>query len=142
MPQGGSGFIAAHVLKKLLARGFVPHIESLAQCIDQSRCRHSVVTTVRSNEKARKIFALYPNEPKSKLDVVVVEDVGNPGAFDKAIISKPPFDVVIHTASPYRFDITDVKTEVLDPAIIGTVGILESIMKYAPSVKRVVRYHS
>jgi nucleoside-diphosphate-sugar epimerase len=58
-------------------------------------------------------------------------------AFDEAVISEPPFDAVIHTASPYHFHAKDAK-ELLDPAIIGTTGILTSVQKYAPSVKRVV----
>lgn len=45
--------------------------------------------------------------------------------------------MVIHTASPYHFNAKDAK-ELLDPAIIGTTGILTSVQKYAPSVKRVV----
>jgi hypothetical protein len=34
--------------------------------------------------------------------------------------------------------VTDVQKELLDPAIIGTTGILKSVKKNAPSVKRVV----
>ncbi|KAI7133654.1 NAD(P)-binding protein, partial [Hortaea werneckii] len=60
------------------------------------------------------------------------------GAFDEAVVSDPPFETVIHTASPFHFNVTDVQKELLDPAIIGTTGILKSIKKSAPSVKRVV----
>lgn len=35
-------------------------------------------------------------------------------------------------------NVTDVKKDLLDPAIIGTTGILKAIKKNAPSVKRVV----
>ena len=35
-------------------------------------------------------------------------------AFDQAVISEPSFEVVIHTASPYHLQATDVK-EFLDP---------------------------
>jgi nucleoside-diphosphate-sugar epimerase len=45
---------------------------------------------------------------------------------------------VIHTASPFHFNVTDVKKDLLDPAIIGTTGVLKAIKKNAPSVKRVV----
>jgi len=117
---GGSGFIAAHVLDDLLARG------------------HSVVTTVRSQEKADAIKKSHANHGKDKLDVVFVEDIAQEGAFDKAVVSDPPFDTVIHTASPFHFNVTDVQKELLDPAIIGTTGVLKSIKKSAPSVKRVV----
>ena len=116
---GGSGFIAAHVLDILLEHG------------------HSVVTTVRSQEKANKIKDAHPNAGKN-LDFAIVEDIAQENAFDKAVVSDPPFEAVIHTASPFHFNVTDVQKQLLDPAIIGTTGILKSIKKSAPSVKRVV----
>ncbi|KAI5309609.1 methylglyoxal reductase (NADPH-dependent) gre2, partial [Ascosphaera atra] len=115
----GSGFIAIRVLGLLLEGG------------------HSVVTTVRSQEKADAIKAAYPNVPESQLSFVVVPDIAKPGAFDKAVVSNPPFEAVIHTASPFHFKAKDVKKELLEPAIIGTTGILEAIKKNAPTVKRV-----
>lgn len=117
---GGSGFIAAHVLDVLLEHG------------------HSVVTTVRSQEKADRIKSAKSKYGKDKLDFAIVEDIAQEGAFDKAIVSDPPFEAVIHTASPFHFNVTDVQKELLDPAVIGTTGILKSIKKSAPSVKSVV----
>ncbi|KXT05567.1 hypothetical protein AC578_3720 [Pseudocercospora eumusae] len=117
---GGSGFIAAHVLDYLLEHG------------------HSVVTTVRSQEKADRIAKAHPKYQKDKLDFALVEDIAQEGAFDKAVVSDPPFEAVIHTASPFHFNVTDVQKELLDPAYIGTTGILKSIKKSAPTVKKVV----
>ncbi|KAK3172112.1 hypothetical protein OEA41_004197 [Lepraria neglecta] len=117
---GGTGFIAAHVLDVLLERG------------------HSVVTTVRSAQKGQTILDNHPKLPNDMLDFVIVEDIAQPGAFDKAVVSKPPFEFVIHTASPFHFNVTDTQKDLLDPAIIGTTGILKSIKQHAPSVKRVV----
>jgi len=117
---GGSGFIAAHVLEYLLEH------------------KHSVVTTVRSQAKADKIAQAHPKAGKDQLDFAIVEDIAQEGAFDKAVVSDPPFEAVIHTASPFHFNVTDVQKELLDPAFIGTTGILKSIKKSAPSVKRVV----
>ena len=77
--------------------------------------------------------------PEDKLDFVIVEDIAKPGAFDKAIVSDPPFETVIHTASPFHFNVTDPQKELLDPAVIGTTSILKSIKQHAPTVKRVVR---
>ncbi len=116
---GGSGFIAAHVLDILLQHG------------------HSVVTTVRSQEKADKIKEAHPKAGKN-LSFAIVEDIAQEGAFDKAVVSDPPFETVIHTASPFHFNVTDVQKDLLDPAVIGTTGVLKSIKKSAPSVKRVV----
>lgn len=100
--------------------------------------RHSVVTTVRTSEKAENIKITYPNIAKDKLDFVIVPDVAHPNAFDNAVVSEPPIEAVIHTASPFHFNVTDIQKELLDPAVCGTTGILKSIMMNAPTVKRVV----
>lgn len=97
-----------------------------------------MVTTVRSSEKAQKIRDAHSNIPKNKLDFAIVEDIAKEGAFDEAVKSDPPFEAVIHTASPFHFNVTDAKKDLLDPAIIGTTGILKAIKKSAPTVKRVV----
>lgn len=52
--------------------------------------------------------------------------------------SQPPFDYVIHTASPFHHDFSDPIEGILDPALKGTTGILRAIKAYAPEVKRVV----
>ncbi|KAI0517317.1 NAD dependent epimerase/dehydratase [Xylaria bambusicola] len=112
---GGSGFIATHILQLLLSRG------------------HEVVTTVRSEEKAKIIRDAHPG---AKLTTVIVPDISLPGAFDE-VMQTPGLEYVQHTASPFHFKITDPK-ELLDPAIKGTTSVLEAIKKYAPTVKRVV----
>ena len=68
---------------------------------------------------------------------MIVKDIAQEGAFDEAVKSDPPFEAVLHTASPFHFNVTDPKKDLLDPAIIGTTGILKSIKQSAPSVKRV-----
>lgn len=117
---GGSGFIATHILNVLLEHG------------------HSVVTSVRSREKAAEIQRAHAGITKEKLDFVIVQDLAREGAFDEAVKSDPPFDVVIHTSSPCYFNVSDIKKELLDPAINGTKAILKAITQYAPTVKRVV----
>lgn len=117
---GGSGFIAAHVLKQLV------------------EAKHSVVTTVRSSDKADGIRKAYAGLSKEQLDFAIVADIAEEGAFDKAVVSEPPFEAVIHTASPFHFNVVDIKKDLLDPAIKGTTGILRSITKNAPSVKKVI----
>ncbi|KAI0102396.1 NAD dependent epimerase/dehydratase [Nemania sp. FL0031] len=114
---GGSGFIATHILELLLQKGY------------------DVVTTVRTEEKAKIIRDAHPG---AKLTVVLVPDVAQPNAFDEVLQQTPDLDYVQHTASPFHFRFKDAKTEILDPAIIGTTSILEATKKYAPGVKRVV----
>jgi nucleoside-diphosphate-sugar epimerase len=89
---GGSGFIAAHTLDVLLEHG------------------HSVVTTVRTQDKADKIKASYQKYvDKGLLGFAIVPDIAQEGAFEKAVVSDPPFEAVLHTASPFHFNVTDVQ---------------------------------
>ncbi|PVH87941.1 dihydroflavonol-4-reductase [Cadophora sp. DSE1049] len=60
------------------------------------------------------------------------------GAFDEAVQSEPPLEAVVHTASPFHYNATDLKRDMIDPAIQGTTEVLRAIKAYAPSVKRVV----
>lgn len=76
---------------------------------------------------------------KDKLDFVIVEDIADVDAFDNALKSDPPFEAVIHTSSPFHFNVTDTKKDLLDPAVNGTTGVLHAIKRDAPTVKRVVR---
>jgi len=116
---GGSGFIAAQTLDYLLQRG------------------HTVVTTVRSQAKADKIKKTFPSAGSS-LAFAIVEDISKEGAFAEAVKADPPFDAVLHTASPFHFNAIDVQKDLLDPAVVGTTDILKQIKKSAPNVKRVV----
>ncbi|TLD27908.1 NAD dependent epimerase/dehydratase [Venturia nashicola] len=117
---GGSGFIAAHVLNVLLERGY------------------AVVTTVRSNLKGDQILAAHPGVSKEQLSYVVVPDIAEKGAFDEAVRSDPPFEYVLHIASPVHHKSEDPVKDMLEPAINGTVGILRAAKAFAPQVKRVV----
>ncbi|KAL2410807.1 Ketoreductase azaE [Exophiala dermatitidis] len=117
---GGSGFIAAHIVDELVKRG------------------HSVVFTVRSDEKGQKILQNHSGTPSSQLSYVIVKDISEEGAFDEAVKSDPPFEAVLHTASPFHFNVTDPKRDLIDPAVNGTTSILKAVKKFAPTVKRIV----
>jgi nucleoside-diphosphate-sugar epimerase len=93
---------------------------------------------VRSDDKGKKILAAHPGVSPEALSYVIVGDIAQDGAFDDAVKSEPPFDAVLHTASPFFLGHTDPVKELLDPAIKGTNGILRSIHAHAPSVKHVV----
>lgn len=111
--------MAVHILQQLLEEG------------------HSVVTSVRTEEKAQVLKKLFSNAKKGQLSSVIVENIAVEGAFDNVIKSDPPFETVIHTPSPFHENVKDVKKDFLDPAINGTIGLLKAVKKYAPTVKRV-----
>ncbi|KAG8927570.1 methylglyoxal reductase (NADPH-dependent) gre2 [Tulasnella sp. 417] len=117
---GVNGFVAATILQKLLARG------------------HTVVGTVRSESKTKYIREQHKAAVSAdKLKFAIVDDITVPGAFDE-VLRQYQFDTVLHTSSPFHFNVTDIAKELYEPAVQGTTSILESIHKVAPSVKRVV----
>ncbi|KAG9025008.1 methylglyoxal reductase (NADPH-dependent) gre2 [Tulasnella sp. UAMH 9824] len=117
---GANGFVAVTILQTLLDKGY------------------NVVGTVRSKSKSnylRDKFAKFVDE--GKLAFVVVQDIAVLGAFDE-VLRANKFDAVNILRWDGRRNSTDAKRDMLDPAIKGTAGILESVSMLAPSVKRVV----
>ncbi|KAF4917976.1 Ketoreductase azaE [Colletotrichum viniferum] len=115
---GGTGFVAGHVIDVLLQRG------------------HSVLTTARSQEKAMAIHGSFKDVPKSKLETIVVPDIAAKGAF--SALSTHSLEAVVHVASPFHYNVTDPKKDLIDPAVLGTTGVLHAIKESCPGVKRVV----
>ncbi|KAJ7666346.1 D-lactaldehyde dehydrogenase [Mycena rosella] len=113
--SGANGYIAVWVVRTLLEEGF------------------SVRGAVCSAEKGKhlsELFAPYGD----KFELAIVPDITALGAFDEAVQG---VDAIEHTASPFHFQ-ADNPAELLEPAIKGTVGILESARKYGKGVKRIV----
>ncbi|KAF7517292.1 hypothetical protein PCG10_001307 [Penicillium crustosum] len=114
---GASGFIATHIVKDFLSAGY--HVRG----------------TVRSSATAELVRQSF-SQFTSQLSLVIVEDMGKPGAFDEAVQG---VHGVIHTATPFQiFNIEDNERDLLRPAIDGTTNILNSVLNHAPEVKRVV----
>jgi len=90
---------------------------------------------VRSKSKGEYLERLFEDHPKGRFSFVIVEDIDKEGAFDLAVIG---VDAVEHTASPVSLEIVGDPQALIGPAVRGTTGILESIKRYAPTVKRVV----
>lgn len=97
-----------------------------------------MVTTVRNQAKADEVRSVFPDYPSDRLGFVFVPDVGQPDAFDEAVKSEPHFEAVIHTASPFSLSVTDIKADLIEPAVNGTTNILYAINRNAPTVNRVV----
>jgi len=111
---GASGFIAVQLCSDLLKRGY------------------TVVGTVRSIPKGEYLVKLHGSD---RFSFVIVEDNEAPGAFDEAV--KGGFHAIQHTSSPFHLNADDPQ-DIIGPAVKGTVAIMESVMKNAPDVKRVV----
>ncbi|VDB82643.1 unnamed protein product [Peniophora sp. CBMAI 1063] len=114
--SGINGYIGAWVTELYLAEGY------------------TVRGTVRSIERAgpylRETFAKYGD----KFELVEIVDITAPGAFDEAVKG---IEVVVHTASPVHW-LAKEPSEIIDPAVNGTLSILHSVLEYGKDVKRVV----
>lgn len=114
---GGTGFIAAYLVKSLLEKG------------------HTVRTTVRDPENVDKVGFLWElNGAKERLKIMKA-DLMVEGSFDQAVEGTHG---VFHTASPVLVPYNDnIQENLIDPCIKGTLNVLSSCKK-ASSVKRVV----
>ncbi len=115
---GGTGYIASWIIKYLLDDGY------------------SVNTTVRK---------ISDTEKYSHLTKLVKTSKGNLTFFEADLMKKNSFlnamkgvEIVIHTASPFIVtNIKDVQKELIEPAKLGTINVLNSVNE-TESVKRVV----
>ncbi|KAB5594063.1 NADPH-dependent aldehyde reductase ARI1 [Ceratobasidium theobromae] len=112
---GANGFIAVWVCKTFLDAGY------------------TVRGTVRSASKGDYLVNLFKSYG-DKFQYVVVEDIAKEGAFDEAVKG---VDGVAHTASPFHFEAQDPQ-DLIKPAVNGTLEILKSVNKHAPTVRRIV----
>jgi nucleoside-diphosphate-sugar epimerase len=84
---GGNGFIAVHILELLLQHG------------------HIVTTTVRSESKTTYLRQKFSEAVASgQLKFAIVKDITSAGAFNEVVKSNS-FDTVLHTSSPFVFDV-------------------------------------
>jgi NADPH-dependent methylglyoxal reductase len=119
---GATGFIAQHVLDNLLKKGF------------------TVIGTARSKAKYTPLLEEFSKKyPEGKLSFAIVPDISTPDAFDEVLKENSEIDAVLHTASPFSFGLsTSLEDGFLNPAVNGTVNVLNAIYKYAPQVTNVV----
>ncbi|KAJ8774618.1 hypothetical protein K2173_017064 [Erythroxylum novogranatense] len=114
---GGTGFIAAYLVKSLLEKG------------------HTVRTTVRDPDDAQKVGFLKKFEGAKERLMILKADLLVDGSFHEAIEG---VDGVFHTASPLLVPYDhDIQATLIDPCIKGTLNVLGSCSK-TKSVKRVV----
>jgi len=111
---GGSGYIATHIIKILLEKGY------------------TVIGIVRdlSNESKIAHYKKFPQkEGQLTFRQANIED-GTYGEVLKGI------SVLIHTASPYKYTADDPQKEIVDPAVKGTVDAINAAIQNG--LKRII----
>lgn len=103
---GASGFIAAHIVQQLLAKGY------------------SVRGTVRKSPKNYPFLTGLPGAAE-RLELFEA-DLLSEGSYDLAVAG---CNYVMHTASPYVINVKNPQRDLVDPAVDGTESVLESCLK-------------
>lgn len=99
---------------------------------------YAVRTAVRNQAGFDKIRALKPTAAYlDRITSVIVPDITVPGAYDEAVQG---VKYIIHTASPVpvtKPDVTDYEKEIIQPAVRGTISVLEAAKK-STGIQRIV----
>ncbi len=128
---GASGYIALHILENLL--------------LDSDNFK--VVATVRTQPKADFVLEnmkkLHPEiDFPNKLTFEIVPDINIKNSFDEVVKKHQDLEFVLHTASPYTYQVKDPTKELHDPAVNGILNVLNAVKKYGPNVKHVTETSS
>ncbi|XP_050209186.1 phenylacetaldehyde reductase-like [Mercurialis annua] len=113
---GGSGYIASWLIKYLLQNSY------------------TVNTTVRDLNDPKKTAHLLALDGANERLRLFKADLLEEGSFDAAVYG---CEGVFHTASPVSFSVTEPQTELIDPAVKGTLNVLRSCAK-VQSIKKVI----
>lgn len=113
---GASGFIATHTIKQLLERGY------------------RVRGTVRSVKDPAKLAPLTSLPGAAERLELVEADLNKPESFVPAVVG---VEYILHLASPYSLTVTNPQRDLVDPAVNGTLAVLNAA--YAEgAAKRIV----
>ncbi|KAK4065597.1 hypothetical protein Trihar35433_7717 [Trichoderma harzianum] len=111
---GATGYIGTHLVGDVLKAG------------------HRVRVAVRSQEKSQLIKELYPSAT-DKIEYAVVPDMSQPAAYQDALKG---VSYVFHLAGAMVDKGVELERDFVDPAVNGTLSILESAKK-EPSIRKV-----
>jgi len=89
---------------------------------------------VRSTSDLSKYKYLTDLDPSGELLQLVEADLVKEGSYDEAVQG---CDYVMHTASPFALSVKDPQTELVEPAVKGTLNVFNACLK-SGTVKKVV----
>lgn len=113
---GATGFIGLELTKQLLEKGY------------------RVVGNVRALEKGERASKFLKSE---NFSYYVVNDISQPNAFHDFVKDHPEATAFFHVASPVKFS-GDAETEIIQPAVNGTVIALQAAKQYGVKIRHFV----
>ncbi|TQN68760.1 NADPH-dependent methylglyoxal reductase GRE2 [Colletotrichum shisoi] len=117
---GANGYIGTHVVGLALERGY------------------NVRATARSESSSNNLRSLFPDS-SHRLSFAIVPDITKHESYQDALAGVTG---IIHTASPFILNPKNNETDLLQPAINGSLAILEAARLYGSEVKRIVNVSS
>jgi dihydroflavonol-4-reductase len=112
---GASGFVASQIVADLLEQGY--RVRGTVRSVDDTQ-KYGFLTSLPGAEE--------------RLELVSA-DLLKPETFPPAVAG---CEVVLHTASPYVLTVEDPQRDLVEPAVQGTLGVLEACL--GQNVRRVV----
>ncbi|MCI0543559.1 MAG: aldehyde reductase [Actinobacteria bacterium] len=116
MVTGASGFVGAEITRQLLARGY--HVMATTRDVGKARAQGHLTSLPGADQRLELHQA----------------DLLSPGDYDDAVEGCV---YALHVASPYVLNVEDPQRDLVDPAVKGTLSVLESAAR-TPTVRRVV----
>ncbi|KAI5456586.1 hypothetical protein BGZ63DRAFT_395837 [Mariannaea sp. PMI_226] len=113
---GASGYLGGQIVKTALEKGY------------------NVRATARSEASAKKVGDQFP-QYSAKLSYAIVPDMTKVESYEHALDGVTG---IVHAASPFVLNPKDNVKDLLEPAIHGSLAVLEAAQRWGPSVKRVV----
>lgn len=119
---GANGYIGTHVVGLALERGY------------------KVRATARSESSFANLRSTFPEAASSdRLTFAIVPDITKHESYKDALAGVTG---IVHTASPFIVDPKDNEVDLLQPAINGSVAILEAAKQYGAQVKSIANVSS
>lgn len=115
---GTTGYIAAHAAQQLLEQGY--KVRGTARDTNSDKAQH-----------LKDLFKSYGTD----FELVRAGDLEEKGVFDSAV---KDVDGILHIASPFHFNAKDPYTDLINPAVNGTLSLLHSAKSHGNKVKHVV----
>ncbi|CAI5756860.1 unnamed protein product [Candida verbasci] len=113
---GANGFIAQHIIKILLEKGY------------------TVIGTIRSKEKGEKLSKII-NNPNFQYEIV--PELNAPDAFHESLKKHQDIEYIVHSASPVTYTVNDPELDIIIPALKGTENILNGTL-LLPKLKKFI----